>query len=62
MQFAFDADHLYQFDHRRLVLAGDAKLLPNWHALQTRVKREARQVAAAGELAMAGSSPRKPPG
>ncbi|MNF49862.1 hypothetical protein D3C85_283760 [compost metagenome] len=62
MQFAFDADHLYRFDHRRLVMAGDAKLLPNWQALQTRVKREVRQVAAGGELAMTGSPSMAPPG
>lgn len=60
MQFAFDADHLYRFAHHRLVTAGDAKLLPKWQALQTRVKREVRQVASEGALVLAAAQPVKP--
>lgn len=60
MQFAFDGDHLYRFAHNRLVTAGDAKLLPNWQALQTRVKREVRQVASDSGLLLAAARPPKP--
>lgn len=40
MQFAFDAEHLYRFDHDRLVTVGDAQLLPRWRSLQERVLAE----------------------
>lgn len=60
MQFAFDSDHLYRFEHHRLVSAGDAKLLPDWHLLQARVRREARNVIQAGELVLAAAPSAKP--
>lgn len=60
MQFAFDTDHLYRFDHHRLVMAGNAKLLPDWHQLQVRVSREARNVSRAGELMIAAAPHAKP--
>lgn len=40
MQFAFDAEHLYRFDHDRLVTVGDAQLIPRWRRLQERVLAE----------------------
>ncbi|HBO1414523.1 transglutaminase-like cysteine peptidase [Pseudomonas aeruginosa] len=40
LQFAFDTDHIYRFDHHRLIVAGDAQLLPCWMTLKDRVRRE----------------------
>lgn len=62
LQFAFDGEHLYRVDHGRLIGAGDARLLPNWQALQTRVRREARQVVSGsdGRLLLAAARAPKP--
>lgn len=40
MQFAFDSGHLYRFEHTRLIVVGDAELLPSWQALKVKVKQE----------------------
>ena len=60
MQFAFDGDHLYRFARNRLIAAGDAKLLPNWEALQARVRKEARHVASSKQLIMLAAQRLKP--
>ncbi|MCQ4347167.1 transglutaminase-like cysteine peptidase [Pseudomonas stutzeri] len=59
LQFAFDAEHLYRFADNRLTAAGDARLLPHWEALQTRVSRELRHILGDGQM-LAAAPPSRP--
>lgn len=56
MQFAFDAGHLYRYDHSRLIMAGDARLLPHWPGLLSRARSEVLN------LARSAQQPAKPAG
>lgn len=60
MQFAFDGEHLYRFARNRLIAAGNAKLLPNWEALQARVRKEMWHVASDNQLVLAAAQRLKP--
>jgi predicted transglutaminase-like cysteine proteinase len=61
MQFAFDTTHLYRFEDNRLVVAGDARLLPRWQELKDKVSQEQLSSPPSMQLAVKAGAPGERP-